>query len=43
VIDQALAALMAQKGVDIELMIIDSGSTDATLEMVAPILIPSLL
>lgn len=36
VIDQALAALMSQKGVEIELMIVDSGSTDATLDMVAP-------
>lgn len=36
VIDQALAALMKQKGVEIELMIVDSGSTDATLEMIAP-------
>jgi len=36
VVDQALAALMKQKGVGIELMIVDSGSTDATLDMVAP-------
>ncbi len=36
VIDQALAALMKQKGVEIELMIVDSGSTDATLDMIAP-------
>lgn len=35
VIDQALASLMAQKNVEIELMIVDSGSTDATLEMVS--------
>jgi len=36
VIDQALAALMKQKGVEIELMIVDSGSTDATLDMIDP-------
>jgi rhamnosyltransferase len=36
VIDQALAALMSQKDVEINLMIVDSGSTDATLDMVAP-------
>lgn len=35
VIDQSLASLMAQKKVKIELMIVDSGSTDATLEMVS--------
>lgn len=35
VIDQALASLMTQKNVEIELMIVDSGSTDATLEMVS--------
>ena len=35
VIDQALAALVNQKDVDIELMIVDSGSTDATLEIVS--------
>ena len=36
VIDQSLAALTKQKGVDIELMIVDSGSTDSTLDMIAP-------
>lgn len=36
VIDQALAALMKQKGLEIELMIVDSGSTDATLKMIMP-------
>lgn len=36
VIDQALAALMKQKGVNIKLMIVDSGSTDNTLKMVEP-------
>lgn len=35
VIDQTLSALMKQKDVDIELMIVDSGSTDATLDIVA--------
>jgi rhamnosyltransferase len=36
VIDQALDALMKQKDVQIELLIVDSGSTDATLEMIQP-------
>ena len=36
VIDQALASLMEQKGVEIVLMIVDSGSTDATFDMIAP-------
>jgi len=35
VIDQTLSALMKQQGVDIELMIVDSGSTDATLDIIA--------
>jgi glycosyltransferase involved in cell wall biosynthesis len=35
VIDQTLSALMKQKDVDIELMIVDSGSTDVTLDIVA--------
>jgi len=35
VIDQTLSALMKQKGVEIELMIVDSGSTDLTLDIVA--------
>ncbi|MFT5662458.1 MAG: rhamnosyltransferase [Sulfurimonas sp.] len=34
IIDQALTALMKQKGIHLELMIVDSGSSDATLEMV---------
>jgi len=36
VVDQALAALMSQKNVEIDLMIVDSGSTDKTLDMIAP-------
>jgi rhamnosyltransferase len=36
VIDQALAALMKQKNLDIKLMIVDSGSTDNTLKMIEP-------
>jgi len=35
VVDQALFALMNQKDVEIDLMIVDSGSTDATLDMVS--------
>jgi len=35
VVDQALASLMKQKNVEIELMIVDSGSTDKTLEIVS--------
>jgi len=35
VLDQALAALDKQVGVDIQLLIVDSGSTDSTLEMVS--------
>jgi len=34
VVDQALAAIMKQKGVEIELMIVDSGSIDNTINMV---------
>ncbi len=36
VIDQALTALMKQKGINIKLMIVDSGSTDKTLKMIEP-------
>lgn len=35
VVDQTLAALSKQKNIDIELMIVDSGSTDKTLEIVS--------
>lgn len=35
VVDQALASLMKQKNVEIELMIVDSGSTDKTLDIVS--------
>jgi len=35
VVDQALASVMQQKDIDIKLMIVDSGSTDRTLEMVS--------
>jgi rhamnosyltransferase len=35
VVDQALAALHAQDFTDFELLVVDSGSTDATLDMVA--------
>lgn len=35
VVDQTLAALSTQKNIEIELMIVDSGSTDKTLEIVS--------
>ncbi|WP_294966997.1 glycosyltransferase [Sulfurimonas sp.] len=35
VIDQALVALMKQKNVEIELIIVDSGSSDSTLDIVS--------
>ncbi len=34
VIDQSLSSIQGQKGVDIELIIVDSGSSDNTLEMI---------
>jgi len=35
VVDQALASLSKQQGVEIELIVIDSGSTDNTLDMIS--------